>query len=92
MVSSVGVCHPGSFCQRKTYRERERGRGEAVTLLGVEHIGSGVRAFEDRLVEPNRQQNHCVVSLSKTLYPLLSTNYWVQPRKTHTDMTEKLLA
>ena len=37
-------------------------------------------------------QSHCVVSLSKTLYLLLSTELLlIQPRKTHTNLTEKIV-
>ena len=38
------------------------------------------------MFEPHRR--HCVMSLSKTHYPLLVLG---QPKKTYPDMTEKLL-
>ena len=40
-----------------------------------------------RRFEPHRR--HCVVTLSKTLFPCLLL---VQPRKTHPDVTEKMLS
>ena len=51
-------------------------------------LDSGLKGCE---FEPHGR--HCVVSWSKTLYPLLSTGSTQEPMKTgnHPDLTEKLL-
>ena len=53
-------------------------------------VGSFGRVFDSgsKGHEFETHHRHCVVSVSKTLYPLLSTP--VQPRKTPPDMTEEL--
>ena len=41
--------------------------------------------------EPHRQRSHCVVSLSSVFIRCLLSTILVQSRKTHLEMTEKLL-
>ena len=61
--------------------------GTSIFLLHSmgEHSGSVVECLGCGF-QPH--QRHCVVSLSKTLYPCLVL---VQPRETGPDLTEKLL-
>ena len=61
--------------------------------MDVEHCGSFGRLLDWGLKGCSFEtcQSHCVVSLSKTLYLLLSTDSTDRKTGNHPDITEKLL-
>ena len=60
----------------------------SLKVIGTQWLRGGVLGFRPRSCGVKPNWTHCIVSFSKTLYPLPS---FVQPRKTRPDMTEKVL-